>query len=305
MTRKKHDQYSKQFVAGLLEPQGETHINYEIPPGEAHHADIYFVPAPDADFQKLGLLGKIAAKPCLIEPFRNQPTKIEVQSCLLKLFTLRNELINQAERANKSEKKKQSLTEEKLPFLWIFATSVSDNLLNFFGVKPKPHWYKGIYFFQMGIRTAIVSINQLPVIPETLLLRLLGKGETQKQAIEEIRELKEDNALRQHVEGLLYRWRIYVEAQKTLTEDDKGLLMNFSKIYQEHQEKILQQGVQQGVQQGIKRGQEIVENLIKLRFGKMDKALSSVIKRLLQLPPQESSRLILQSSREELLAKLR
>jgi hypothetical protein len=37
--------------------------------------------------------------------------------------------------------------------------------------------------------------------------------------------------------GLLYRWRIYVEAQKTLTEDDKGLLMNFSKIYQEHQGK--------------------------------------------------------------------
>jgi hypothetical protein len=63
--------------------------------------------------------------------------------------------------------------------------------------------------------------------------------------------------------------------------------------------------LQQGVQQGIKRGQEIVENLIKLRFGDMDKALSSVIKRLLQLPPQESSRLILQSSREELLAKLR
>jgi hypothetical protein len=53
------------------------------------------------------------------------------------------------------------------------------------------------------------------VIPETLLLRLLGKGETQKQAIEEIRTFPEDDALRQHIEGLLYRWRIYVEAQKT------------------------------------------------------------------------------------------
>jgi hypothetical protein len=303
MTRKKHDQYAKQFVAGILEPQGETHINYEIPPGEAHHADIYFVPAPDADFQRLGLLGKIATKACLIEPFRNQPTKMEVQSCLLKLFTLRNELSNQAERSNESEK--ESLKEEELPLMWILSTSMSDTLLNFFDAKPKPRWYKGIYFCPVGIRTAIVSINQLPVIPETLLLRLLGKGETQKQAIEEIRTFPEDDALRQHIEGLLYRWRIYVEAQKTLTEDDKGLLMNFSEIYEEHQEKILLQGIQQGVQQGIKRGQEIiVENLLKLRFGKMDKTLSSVIKRLLQLPPQESSRLILQSSREELLAKL-
>ncbi len=131
MTRKKHDQYSKQFVAGLLESQGETHTNYEIPPGEAHYADIYFVPAPDADFKKLGLLGKIATKPCLIEPFRNQPTKIEVQSCLLKLFTLRSEIINQAGRVKENESENKSLKEEKLPFLWILATSVSDNLLKF------------------------------------------------------------------------------------------------------------------------------------------------------------------------------
>jgi len=34
MTRKKHDQYSKQFVAELLEPQGEVQVNYEIPPGK-------------------------------------------------------------------------------------------------------------------------------------------------------------------------------------------------------------------------------------------------------------------------------
>jgi hypothetical protein len=64
--------FSKQFVAYLLKPQGDTNVHYEIPPGEAHHADIYFVPAPSADLQRLGLLGKIAADPCLIEPFRNQ-----------------------------------------------------------------------------------------------------------------------------------------------------------------------------------------------------------------------------------------
>ncbi len=76
MIREKYDQYSKQFVADLLGPQGEAHVNYEITPGKAHHAEVYFVPAPNANFQTLGLLGKIAASPCLIEPFRNQPSKI-------------------------------------------------------------------------------------------------------------------------------------------------------------------------------------------------------------------------------------
>ena len=73
--------------------------------------------------------------------------------------------------------------------------------------------------------------------------------------------------------------------------------MNLSEIVKERQEKLRQQGLQQGMQQ-------IVENLLRFRFGKIDEALSQAIKRLLNLPPDESSRLILQSSREELLAKL-
>jgi hypothetical protein len=37
-----------------------------------------------------------------------------------------------------------------------------------------------------SLRTAIVAINQIPVIEKTLLLRILGRDQPQKQAIEEI-----------------------------------------------------------------------------------------------------------------------
>ncbi len=47
------------------------------------------MPAVNADFHPLGLLGKITAKPCLIEPFRNPPNKIELQTGIQKLFTPR------------------------------------------------------------------------------------------------------------------------------------------------------------------------------------------------------------------------
>ncbi|MCP4649578.1 MAG: hypothetical protein GY853_05805, partial [PVC group bacterium] len=221
MTRQKHDQYSKQFIAALLESKGDTNVQYEIPPGEAHQADIYFVPAISADFHPLGLLGKIAAKPCLIEPFRNPPSKIEFQTGIQKLFTLRSELLNKVKRDNKSleEKDKKSLPEENLPRLWILATSISDNQLNSFGAKiDLASWCEGIYFCPDGIRTAIVAINCLPSTPETLLLRLLGKGTTQQQAIKEILAFPKDNTLRNHVEYLLYRWHIYLETQDELTE---------------------------------------------------------------------------------------
>ena len=302
MTRKKHDQYTKQVVAEFLEAEGNVTVNYEIPPGEPHQADIYFVPKPKADFQRLGLLGKIATQPGIIEPFRNQPSKIEIQTCLQKLLTLRSEILNKAKRENKSQrdaekKANQSVKEEELPHLWILATSASDRLLNSFGANPKHNWCDGVYFLAESLRTAIVAISRLPIAPETLLVRLLGKGTVQQQAINEIRALPTDNALRNHVEGLIYRWRIYIDAQDDKTKDDKEQLMNFQQIYQEHQNKILQQGRQEALR-------EMVENQLGLRFGMIDEALSSVIERLLKLPTNELSRLLMQSSREELLAKL-
>ncbi len=301
MTLKKHDQYSKQIVAELIEAESEAIVvNHEIPPGEAHQADIYFVPKPSANFQRLGLLGKIATKSCIIELFRNQPSKIEIQTCLQKLFTLRSEILNKAEREKKSlseEEKKthQPLKEEQLPQLWILATSASERLLNSFGANPKPNWCKGVYFLPESIRTAIVAINRLPITPETLLVRLLGKGATQLKAIDEIRALPKDNALRNRVERLIYRWRIYIDTQHD--KEDKELLMNFQQIYQEHENKILQEGRREALR-------EMVENQLGLRFGVIDEALSSVIERLLKLPTNELSRLLMQSSREELLAKL-
>ena len=69
--------------------------------------------------------------------------------------------------------------------------------------------------------------------------------------------------------------------------------MNLSQIYEDWRTKTLQEG-----------RREILESLLKLRFGVIDEVLSPIMKRLLNLPPDESSRLILQSSsRVELVAK--
>ena len=293
MSRKKYDYYSKQFVAELLEGEGDTQINYEVPPGEAHYVDLYFVPSPNAQFQSLGLLGKIAAHPCLIEPFRKQPTQLEIQTCLQKLFTLRTELLNKAERNKEQEPK-----EAELPRLWILATSASDNLLDFFGAKLNlANWCEGVYFTPKGNRMAIVAINRLPETPETLLLRLLGAGKTQQQAIAEIRALPEDHPLRNHVEYLLYRWQIAIKIQDELTEDDEDLIMNLSEIVEQEQQSFLVKGKQEGQQ-------EMLENLLERRFGVIDEALSRVIERLITLSPKASLDLTLDCSRDELIAKL-
>ena len=66
----------------------------------------------------------------------------------------------------------------------------------------------------------------------------------------------------------------------------------------------IQQGVQQGVQRGIQQGERlVVENFLRVRFGVLDEELRSIIEPLLELPPEEFTGLLLQLSRDELLAR--
>jgi hypothetical protein len=79
--------------------------------------------------------------------------------------------------------------------------------------------------------------------------------------------------------------------------------MRLAPLYQQDREQAMQQGIQQGVQEGERL---VVENLLRVRFGSLDAELSSVIDRLLSLPPEELSTILLRLSnlsREELLAR--
>ncbi len=76
--------------------------------------------------------------------------------------------------------------------------------------------------------------------------------------------------------------------------------MNLSPAYLQWREATLQQGLEQGA---LNAQRLMVENLLKAKFGILDEALSRIIEPLLELPPEESTLLLIQLSREELLAR--
>jgi hypothetical protein len=293
MTRQPHDQFAKQYLEELLSPFGKVEVSREVT-DEVRQVDILFSPTSshNADLQSLGLLGRIATTASLLEPFRNQPSKTEVRNCLLKLFSVYGESQRKAKREN------TSLPEDNLPHLWILATSASTTLVESFGARlDTDNWLAGVYFLPDSFRTAIVAINQLPLTLETLWLRILGKGETQRQAISELLSLSQNNPLRRNIQELITSWRITVINQTNLTEDDQEVIMNLSQAYLEWREATLQEGVQVGQKEGQR---QVVENLLRVRFGSLDEELERVIEPLLKLPPQEYSRLLLELSRDEL-----
>ncbi len=99
---------------------------------------------------------------------------------------------------------------------------------------------------------------------------------------------------------------IYLQRLETATQEgvQQGLQQGVQQGLQQGVQQGLQQGVQQGLQQGLQQGKRIVvENLLRVRFGSLDDELSAIIEPLVELPVEEFTPLLVQLSREELLAR--
>lgn len=308
MTKQPHDQFAKQYLKGLLAPLGTVESSRDVPT-EVQQVDVWFEPSPQSttDPQMLGVLGRLVTVSCLLEAFRNQPSKTEVRNCLLKLLSVQGEFLRQLRRDE------ESVTENELPRLWILTTSASEALLDSFGAKLElDNWPSGVYFLADALRTAIIAINQLPITEETLWLRLLGKGKTQENAINELIALPQDNPLRRNALEQIAIWRVNIQLNQNSTQDDRELLMTLSPAYLEWREATFQEGKLTGKQEGRQEGRQegtleerasFITDLLKVRFGILDDALSGIIPCLLELPREDVVRMILQLSREDLLAR--
>ena len=287
MTRFIHDQFAKDYLEELLKPYGVIETSRRVA-GEVRQIDVWFSPhEPEAlaNTQDLGLLGRLAATPSIFEPFRNAATQDEICDCLLTLLEIRGEARRAANRND------TNLERSDLPKLWILTPTASVNLLSDFRAIIEPGWVCGVYFMAPALRTAIIAIHQLPRTPETLWLRILGKGTVQKQAIDELEALPLDNPIRANALKLLYNLQRNLGINQNLDEEDRKLIMRLAPLYEQDREQAMQQGERL-----------VVENLLRVRFGESEE-LSAIISPLLELPPEEFTPLLLQLSREELLIR--
>ncbi len=80
--------------------------------------------------------------------------------------------------------------------------------------------------------------------------------------------------------------------------------MKLSEMYQQQLEELKKQGLQEGRQEGIERERRaMIESILQVRFGQIDAELTRIINPLIAMSREEFTPLLLQLSREELLAK--
>jgi hypothetical protein len=296
MTRQSHDQFAKEYLEELLTPLGTIKKSEKVK-SEIQEIDVWFEPFSDQNQENLplGLLGKMAKTQCLIEPFRNLPSEIEIRSCLLKLYAVHGDVVRKAKRENRN------IAESELPILWILTPTFSSRMIAGLGANEiVEDWVKGVYFLPNILKTAIVAIHQLPVNEDTLWLRVLGKGGTQKRAVEELTELPENNPFRENLLEILADWRKNLELRDNLSKEQEEVIMNLSPAYLQQIEDWKQEGKQEG--QLL-----LITSLLEGRFGSLDAELSGVVEKIAKFPISERAQLLLSLgnlSREELLQRL-
>ncbi|QGZ89913.1 hypothetical protein [Microcystis aeruginosa] len=296
MTRQIHDQFVKEYLEELLTPLGTIRKSKKIK-SEVQEIDVWFEPfsSPPPTELPLGLLGKMAATSCLFEPFRNPPTEVEICGCLSKLYAVHGDVLRKAKRSNKT------LTETQLPFLWILTPTFSARMIEDFGTNSdESNWLTGVYFLAKSLKAGIIVIHQLPVNEDTLWLRVLGKGGTQKRAVEELVELPERNPFRENLLEILANWRKNLELRDNLSTEEQEDIMNLSPAYLKQREEWKQEGTLEGQL-------SLIASLLEGWFGTLDSELSSLVEKIAQLPISERTGLLLSLanlSREELLERL-
>ena len=298
MTRFIHDKFAKDYLEELLTTFGTVQAPRSVS-AEVREIDVWFEPAPisKGNPEVLGLLGRLTATPCILEPFRNPVTPQEICDCLSKELEIRRKYYRETAR-NLTEN-----TDSVLPKLWILTPTASTAILSGFHAILEPEWLPGVYLMPSELRAGIIVIHQLPRTSETLWLRILGKGNVQKRAIEEIEALPVSHPFRTNALTMLGMLRANLLVNPKKDPEDQELAMRLSPIYDQQLEQARQEGRQEAQQQGLQQGQRLIENLLASRFGSLDEELAAIISPLLALPPEEFAPLLLQLSREELLSR--
>jgi flagellar biosynthesis/type III secretory pathway protein FliH len=142
--------------------------------------------------------------------------------------------------------------------------------------------------------------------------------------VEELETLTNNNPFLADVIELVHNLIAVLSArqrqEQDIDQDDQELIMKLSQMYQQQLEELrkqgLQEGLQEGRQEGLQEGQQeglrtgvererraMIESILQVRFGEVDGELTKIINPLMAMGREEFTPLLLQSSREELLAR--
>jgi hypothetical protein len=230
--RNRFDHLAKQVAQEALSPSGATVTHDEIST-ETQYADLRHEPDParQAERERIGLLGRLANTPCIIEVYSHAPDAEEFRACLA------NHLASWQGRARKARSDNRKRTERgHAPdvfvhsFLWIIAAGVPTTLLTRLELKPAPGWPAGVFLFGADVlRVGLIVATELPRDATTLLVRLMAAGPLLAEAVKEVAALPSDAYERAIAEPVLLAFQHMLGQDPSRTPEEQEFIVDLLK----------------------------------------------------------------------------
>ncbi|MDP3277260.1 MAG: hypothetical protein Q8Q09_18870 [Deltaproteobacteria bacterium] len=152
-----YDTFAKGLIEGALSVGSTVSIERSVTLPTLY-SDAVVDPFDDSTaLASRGMLGRIGRAPCVIEPHAKWPSVSRVDQCLARASMLRAE-------------------QNCLRILWVISTGRPRSVITAWGLRESPSWGPGVYLSGITRAPRVIVLRELPRTPDTLLLRLMGRG---------------------------------------------------------------------------------------------------------------------------------
>lgn len=236
------DQLSKGLLSKVFRLMGQVEVEMEVF-GEAQSIDVSFLPdaTRSGERSRLGLLGRMGGEgPCMFEPFSTTPSLLDVRACIRKQYTLDHMHIRQNAREG----------QKPLPFprLWILSAGRPETVIAQFELRPMAGWPPGFWHGRPADPLYTVVLRSLPRTHETLLLRLMGRGSTFRNAVDDLAALPVDAWERQLALPLLVAFRMNIR-QDLLEVEEMNSVQRWEALYADWERRVKEEGRQDALRE--------------------------------------------------------
>lgn len=227
--RNRFDYLAKQIGQYALRPSGTTVAHDEIH-AEAQYADLRHEPDPSrrAERSRIGLLGRLASEPCLIEVYSQTPDAEEFRACLAKHLAAWQGRVRKA-RADSRKRTEQGQAPGVFvdSFLWIIAAGAPTKLMTKLALEAAPDWPTGVYLFGGDVlRVGLVVASELPREASTLLVRLMAAGPLLAEAVDEVSALPVDAYERTIAEPVLLAFQYMLGQVPSQNSEEQEFMLD-------------------------------------------------------------------------------
>ena len=250
------DYISKRIGEKALASSGTTVTQDAITP-ETQYADLRHEPDParQAERDRLGLLGRLASRTCILETYSRAPNAEEFRACLTKHLVAWQQRVREKRSESKKRDEPPPSDEAAASFLWIIAAGAPTTLLTKLKLERAPGWPAGIYLFGDEIlRVGLVVASELPRDRTSLLVRLMAAGPLLAPAIKEVASLPPDAYERAIAEPILLQFQHMLGQDSSHDPDAQEFIMAMLQSWEEGKAEARAEGRVEGRAEGRAQG---------------------------------------------------